>query len=326
MSLFLKAISGEKLERFPVWLMRQAGRYQPSYQKIRASRSLVEMFFNPEIIAEVTMLPVRELNVDAAILFSDILVIIRTLGLDVTFPDEGGIVCSKKIASLQDVLSLEKRDVAETLSPIFQAIQLLKPGVPLIGFAGGPFTVASYLCQTKGKEQEGARIFLHRDKNAFSLLIDLLTEQTIEYLQLQIKAGVSCVQIFDSWASSLSNEDFITYSMVPLEKIKKAIGGVPLIYFSRGSSLRSSLITVPDVISFDWLKSLSTLQKETNKIIQGNFDPALLFTSPKEIKRALKETLSYIKPEKTIINLGHGVLPGTPYDNVRAFIETIQAS
>jgi uroporphyrinogen decarboxylase len=196
----------------------------------------------------------------------------------------------------------------------------------LIGFAGGPFTVASYLCQTKGKEQEGARIFLHRDRKAFSLLIDLLTEQTIQYLQLQIKAGVSCVQIFDSWASSLSNEDFIAYSMGPLEKIKKAIGNVPLIYFSRGSALRSSLIKAPDVISFDWLKSLSTLQKETNKVIQGNFDPALLFTSPREIEKIVKETLYNINREKTIINLGHGVLPGTPYDNVKAFVQSVQSS
>ena len=326
MSLFLRAIRGERVERFPVWLMRQAGRYQPSYQKIRKSRTLLEMFLNPEVAAEVTMLPVRELGVDAAIIFSDILVVLRSLGLSVVFPEEGGPFCEKRVASLADVRALEKRDVRESLAPVFKAIGLVKPelSVPLIGFAGGPFTVASYAIEKKGGELHETRSFLHRDPLGFKELINLITDQTIEYVKFQIKAGADCIQIFDSWANVLSNDLFVSYSIEPMQKIKKAIGNVPLIYFSRGSSLRSQLINGCDVISFDWLKDLTALHKETDAVIQGNFDPALLFARVEQIEAEVEKTLLSLEPKRVVVNLGHGVLPKTPYENVRAFVDMIQ--
>ncbi len=295
--MFLEALKCKNGSRPPVWLMRQAGRYMPSYRKLREKHSLRELFFTPELAAEVTLMPIDQLGVDAAILFSDITTVALPLGFSLEF-SEGPVIQGK----------LARRGI-ETLEPIAEAIRLIKPQlkVPLIGFCGGPYTVASYI-------------------NGDPALLDPITEVTIEYIRMQEKAGVDAIQIFDSWANRLSPEEFQIYCVPYLKRIVEA-ASVPVIIFMRGASQRvEELVKLkPDAISFDWEKPMSELRKQVPMAVQGNLNPDLLYQPLPVIREKTKELLDSMKGDPGfIVNLGHGMKPDMSVDAVKCLVDTVK--
>ena len=294
--MLLDALKCKNRARPPVWLMRQAGRYLPEYRVLRKKHTLRELFFTPELAAQITLMPVDLIGVDAAILFSDITVVALPLGYSLDF-NEG-----PKIAG-----TLQRRGL-ESLEPIAETIRLIKPRlkVPLIGFCGGPYTVASYI-------------------NGDPSLLDPITDVTIDYIHMQEKAGVDAIQIFDSWADRLSANEFQQYCMPYLKRIIDATH-VPVILFMRGASQRvDELIKLkPDAISFDWAKPLSELRPKVPMAIQGNLDPDLLYQPLSIIRQKTEELLDSMKGDPGfIVNLGHGVKPDVPVEAVRCLVDVV---
>lgn len=329
-ALILQTLRCEETSRPPVWLMRQAGRYQPEYRALRSKHSLWELFHKPELAAQVTLLPVDILGVDAAILFSDILVIAEVFGLKVHFPEQGGPSIQPALCSAADVEALAAQPVEERLSYVQETIALLKPQlkVPLIGFCGGPFTVATYLI-----EKEKREAWMAHDPQSFHQLLEKISEASLAYLRLQIAAGVQVVQVFDSWASLLTPQQFAEFSLKYLHKIVEGIRatGVPLILFCRNSSLYPEELASlkPAGISFDWHQEMALLRQKVPFpiAIQGNLDPEILRGPYPLVKEATKKLLRSMKNEKGwIVNLGHGILPDTPVENVRCFVELVKES
>jgi len=323
----LKALRCENREGPPVWIMRQAGRYLPAYRTLRQRYGLNDLFHQPELAAEVTQLPLKVLNVDAAILFSDILVIAEVFGLKVHFPESGGPFIEPILKTDQDILALSAGSVSERLSYVFNTIALLKKdlSLPLLGFAGAPFTVASYLVQGDVKE------WIYRNPIGFHLLLNKLTEATIEYLRLQIKAGVQAVQIFDSWANLLSYPQFMEFSIAYLKQIVEALKSsqVPVILFCRGSSSSPQELAAltPSAISFDWQKELSVIRTQVpaSIAVQGNLDPSLLKAPMPVIEKAVEKLLLSMRGDPGfIVNLGHGILPDTPMEHVECFVNCVK--
>ncbi len=323
--LFLRALACENHEgRPPVWLMRQAGRYMPEYRKLREQYSLHKLFHTPELAAEVTLQPVNRLGVDAAILFSDILVILEMLGFTIHFPNGKSPYVEPLI---EDACHLEVRPAEEILSYVRKTIELVKPdlAVPLIGFCGGPYTVASYLL---GKEKTQEWV-LHR-KEALHELLEKITLATLDYLRMQTEAGVQVIQIFDSWAGLLPSGPFAEFSLSYLRKLVQATT-VPVILFTRGSSHYAKELAElrPAAISFDGQKEIALLRKEIpqNIAVQGNLEPEVLLGSREFVTEKTQALLASMREEPGfIVNLGHGVLPATPVENVAAFIETVKQS
>lgn len=291
----LNALKGCNKERPPIWLMRQAGRYLPEYQSLRAKHSLYDLFFSPKLAAEITKMPIERFGFDAAILFSDITVIVKALGFDLYF-DEG-----PKITGNVQVVDMQ------VLGSIFETIKLLKQDlkVPLIGFCGGPFTVASYMPE--------------------KVDLALLTEVTIEYVRQQEKAGVDVIQIFDSWADRLNDREFEEY-LPHLKKLINAIQ-VPVIFFMRNAYKRFSQLMALDIdaISFDSAMPLTQIRKQTTLTLQGNLDPEILFQPLSKIREAVEELMVSMRGDPGfIVNLGHGVKPGTPIEAVQCLVETVR--
>lgn len=294
--MLLDALKCQNRGRPPVWLMRQAGRYLPQYRKLREKHSLRDLFFTPELAAEVTLMPL-ELGMDAAILFSDITVVALALGFSLDF-SEGPVI--------QGTIG---RRTLEPLQPIIEAIHLIKPEltVPLIGFCGGPFTVASYI-------------------NGDPSLLEPLTDVTIDYLRMQEKAGVDAIQIFDSWANRLSDQEFQQFCMPYLKRLVDAVN-IPVILFMRGASQRiPELVQLnPAAISFDWAEPLSSLRKKVPMAVQGNLNPDLLYEPLPVIQQKTRELLDSMQGDPGfIVNLGHGVKPDIPVAAVRCLIETVK--
>lgn len=295
--MFLDALKCKNRARPPVWLMRQAGRYLPEYRALRKKHTLRELFFTPELAAQITLMPVDLIGVDAAILFSDITVVALPLGYSLDF-NEGPEIRG----------TLERRGL-ESLEPIAEAIRLIKPKlkVPLIGFCGGPYTVASYI-------------------NGDPSLLDPITDVTIDYIHMQEKAGVDAIQIFDSWAGQLSQDEFQQVCVPYLKRLIEATH-VPVILFMRGASQRvDELIKLkPDAISFDWAKPLSELRPKVPMAIQGNLDPDLLYQPLPIIRQKTVELLDSMKGDPGfIVNLGHGVKPDVPVEAVRCLVDTVK--
>ena len=295
--MFLEALKGENRQRPPVWLMRQAGRYMPSYQKLRAKYSLRDLFFTPELASEITLMPVEQLGVDAAILFSDITVVALPLGLSLDF-SEGPVIEGRL-----------NRCSIDCLEPISQAIKMIKPKltVPLIGFCGGPYTVSRYM------------------GNDLSLL-DSITEVTIEYIRMQEEAGVDAIQIFDSWAGELERDAFLRFSIPYLKRLIDATN-VPVIVFMRGSCRYvDELVKLsPDGISFDSDRPLIEMRKKAPMALQGNLDPDLLYEPLPMIRQKTKEHLESMQNDPGfIVNLGHGVKKDVPMDAVKCLVDTVK--
>lgn len=316
-SLLLKALRGVNLERPPIWFMRQAGRYQTSYQVLRKNHTLVEMFHEEELITRVTLLPVEELGVDAAILFSDILLPLEALGFSVTY--EGGPQVTPKHFQVESLRLPLFEELQLQFSFITHAIGYLKKTlkVPLIGFCGAPFTIASYLLEKDHHHLlKNTKRWLYQETEAFHKLLSILADLVIDYATLQIKAGVDVIQIFDSWAGVLDEEAFKQCSSFYLKKIIGAIQaqGVPVIVFCRGSCLfvEELVELAPTAISFDWHKPLEKLKNKVPSSIalQGNLDPDILKAPFPVIEAKLHRILRSMQGEsRFIMNLGHGVTP-----------------
>lgn len=335
-SRFLRACQGLPVDSTPIWLMRQAGRYMEEYRALRAQHPILEMIKTPELAAEVTMQPIRSFNLDAAIIFADILPPLQGMGLDLEFQKGEGPVIHNPIRSRADVEALTVLPPEESLWFTLEAIkrvrQELEPtGIPLIGFSGAPFTLASYAIEGGGsKSYLHAKGLMMSDAPTWHLLMEKLSEVVGHYLLAQAQAGAQALQFFDSWVGALSPADYREYilphSRHALEIAKQ--GNVPIIHFGTNTSGMLDLIQEAggDVIGIDWHIDLDTAWNalKPGTSVQGNLDPVVLFAPWPEIEKRTKEILDRVAGRPGhIFNLGHGILPGTPVDNVRRLIDFV---
>jgi uroporphyrinogen decarboxylase len=331
--LFLRACSREPVERTPVWLMRQAGRYMRQYQALRRKRTFLEMCRDPQLACEVTLTPVEVLGVDAAILFSDLLIPVQAMGLEVEFKEAVGPVIHKPVRKGAD---LERLHVAEPVAEmpfVLETIRLLRQRleVPLIGFSGAPFTVASYMIEGGGSRHYlRTKQMMYSEPALWRRLMGLISETLGKFLAAQVKAGVQALQVFDSWAGALSPEDYRRHALPYSARVIRAVRGkVPVIHFASGAAGLLELMPEAggDVIGVDWRLGLDEAWRRIgySRGIQGNLDPALLFASPRQIERTVCDILARAggRPGH-IFNLGHGVLPGTPVENVQALVAAVR--
>ena len=331
--IFLRAARGEAVERTPVWLMRQAGRILPQYREVRASvGGFKELVKNPELICEVTIQPVDELEVDAAIIFSDILVIPEAMGCDYEMIESKGPRFPETVRSNEDLKNIHIAE-ADALSYVTDAIKLTKKElngrVPLIGFAGAPWTIFAYMTEGGGsKTFSHAKRLLYQDPEFAHTFLDMITQSTIKYLKAQIEAGADLIQIFDSWAGILSPDQYSEFSVRYISQICDAIDEVPVTVFSKDASgSRYVLATLNcDVIGLDWTMDIKESREiiGSEKTLQGNLDPCVLYADKETIKRETHKMLKRFGPHRHIANLGHGVYPDTPLDGVKHFIETVK--
>lgn len=331
-TLFLDALKGQNFGRPPIWLMRQAGRYMPSYRNLRRQYSFHEMSHRPELIVQVTTMPIDQLGVDAAILFSDILLLLEAIGADLHFDEEKGPLISNTVTNTAGLHAFSLNSIPEKLNFLPGAIGALKQTlkVPLIGFAGAPFTLASYLIEGKtSRDLRKTKQWAYRDPEGFQKLIDLLTQGAIDLLTLQAHAGVDALQLFDSWAGGLSEPHFIQYCQKPLKKISDAMRALekPLLFFCRGSCGFAPLIEKTGVtgISLDWSQPICRIRKDLPGIpLQGNLDPETLYAPLPAVKSAASTLLDSMNGDPAyIFNLGHGILPDIPYEAVQHLVETV---
>lgn len=316
---FLRAAKGEKTGYVPVWYMRQAGRSQPEYRKLKEKYSLFEITHQPELCAYVTRLPVENYNVDAAILYKDIMTPLPALGIDVEIKAGAGPVIANPIRSLQDVEKLGELDPENDIPYVLETIKILTEEqltVPLIGFSGAPFTLASYMIEGgPSKNYYKTRAFMHSEPEAWNLLMDKLAETIITYVKAQVNAGAHAVQIFDSWVGALSAEDYRAFVKPVMERIFLELRSeqVPLILFGVGAGhlvLEWNDLPV-DVIGLDWRLSINEARKMgVTKAVQGNLDPALLLAPWEILEKKTKEIIDQgMARPGYIFNLGHGVFP-----------------
>jgi uroporphyrinogen decarboxylase len=330
--LLLRAANGLKTERTPVWLMRQAGRILPEYRQVRASvKDFKALVKSPELATEVTIQPVDILKVDAAIIFSDILVVPEAMGLSYEMEENKGPVFPNKITSPADLAMVHIAEAGE-LQYVLDAIALTKRAlngrVPLIGFAGAPWTIFSYMIEGRGsKTFSAAKKVLYADPAFAHKLLDMITETTIKYLQAQVKAGADLIQIFDSWAGILSPAQYKEFSLPYITRICDAITDVPKTVFAKGAFFARTLMNNLNchVVGLDWNMDVAESRAlMPNKVLQGNLDPCALYGAKQDVKRETIKMLEAFGPHKHIANLGHGLYPDTAVDNVRCFIDTIQ--
>ncbi len=333
--LILRAARGEDVERTPVWMMRQAGRILPEYRAVRSKLSgFVELVETPELAAEVTIQPVDLLGVDAAIIFSDILVIPQAMGCPYKMIEQKGPWFEKTIRSESDLKLLHIADPALDLSFVTDAIRItkkeLKNRVPLIGFAGAPWTIMAYMTEGSGSKTFSiARKMLYTEPDLARNLLRMITESTIAYLKAQLEAGADMLQIFDSWAGILSPALYEEFSLPYIKQICESIDEVPVTVFAKGAFFaRESLAKLPcRPIGLDWNMDIEESRRliGNEKTLQGNLDPCLLYADHDTIRSATEEMLKAFGPNKHIANLGHGVYPDTNPDSVRVFIETVKS-
>jgi uroporphyrinogen decarboxylase len=331
---FLAACRREPTPYTPVWLMRQAGRYMEEYRKLRTQYGFLELCKRPELAAEITVAPVERLGVDAAILFSDILLLLEPMGVGLEYTKDNGPLIRNEVRSRTHVEQLLEFDPEEALSFVFEAVRkscaALNGKVPLIGFAGAPFTLASYLIEGGGSRNYlKTKKVMYSDPGAWRALMARLSTVIARYLNLQIAAGVEAVQLFDSWAGCLSPADY-ERSVLPYTRatITELTPGIPVIHFSTGTGgfLKSVRAAGGDIIGVDWRLHLDEAWEWLGHdvAIQGNLDPAALLASPREIRRRVEEILSRAGSRPGhIFNLGHGVLPETPVENVIAMVQAV---
>src|SRR6478736_569034 len=313
--LLLRTLRGEKTERVPVWMMRQAGRYLPEYMVLREKYGFFERCQTPELACEITIQPVDIIGVDAAILFSDILVVPQAMGLEVELVESKGPILPEPIRTLSDFDRIRVPDVNETLQYVFDAIELTKKElngrVPLIGFAGAPWTILCYMVQGKGsKTFDEAKAFCYTQPELAHKLLQMITDTTIAYLKGQVAAGADTIQIFDSWGGLLSPGDFETISLQYIRQIVAAIKEeVPTIIFAKGAwhSLQNMAATGAQGLGIDWCISPQMARQfaGNNIVLQGNFDPAKLLSPIPVIEKEVKEMLQAFGPGRHVANLGH---------------------
>ncbi len=330
-TLFLDAIHCKNISRPPVWIMRQAGRHLASYRALRKRYSFLEMCHEPDLITEVTLLPITAYGMDAAILFSDILVIPEAMGLGLRFEENIGPLFEHPINSVADIEALPEPNTAK-LHYVAKGINQLKKQltIPLIGFAGAPFTVASYMIEGKSsRDLKKTKQWMLKDPASFHLLLKKIANWTTAYLHMQIDAGVDAIQIFDSWANALSYDAFGEFSLSYLQNLIAHLK-TPSILFCRGSSVFAPQLAEisPNCIGLDWNCHLPSLRKKIAPSIalQGNFDPDLLYAPLPHIEKTVKKTLAEMAGEPGyIVNLGHGIAPDVTEDAVRTFVDCVKS-
>jgi uroporphyrinogen decarboxylase len=332
--LFLKALRGEPTTRIPVWMMRQAGRYLPEYLRLREKYSFFERVQTPELAAEITIQPVDIIGVDAAILFSDILVVPQAMGLEVQLIESRGPFLPAPVRGWGDLSRISVPEVKESLAYVFDAIRLTKQGldnrVPLIGFAGAPWTILCYMVQGSGsKTFDEAKAFCYTQPELAHRLLQMITDTTISYLKEQVRAGVDALQIFDSWGGLLSKGDFENLSLGYLRQLVDSLkNACPVILFAKGAwhSLESMAATGAHGLGIDWCIEPAIARKLAgDKItLQGNFDPAKLLSPIPVIEKEVREMLLGFGRRRYIANLGHGILPNVPVAHAKAFVDAVK--
>jgi uroporphyrinogen decarboxylase len=332
--LLLRALRKETVERPPVWMMRQAGRYLPDYLKLKAKYDFFTRVQTPELACAITLQPIEQVGVDAAIIFSDILVIPQAMGLEVLMEEGKGPSLPKVIETQKDIDALITDGAEDSLRYVYDALSLTKRElngrVPLIGFAGAPWTILCYMVEGKGsKTWEKAKQFAYTQPLLAHQLLQKITQITISYLKLQARAGADTVQVFDSWAGSLSPADFKIFAQPYLLQIADALKDeVPVILFPKGSwyALKELSESSAAGIGIDWCIAPEFARQLTNNkiVLQGNFDPAKLLAPIPEIKKAVKEMIDAFGVQNYIANLGHGITPNIPVDHARAFVDAVK--
>jgi uroporphyrinogen decarboxylase len=333
--LYLKAHRGEEIDRYPVWLMRQAGRILPEYRAVRSKLSgFKELVETPSLAAEVTIQPVDLLGVDAAILFSDILVVPDAMGLTYEMLEQRGPFFPRTIRSREGLQLLDVNpDVAERLAYVFEAIKITKnelnDRVPLIGFAGAPWTIFCYMVEGKGsKTFSESRKLLYTDPTLAHELLSRITDFTIEYMKLQKDSGVDALQLFDSWAGILGREQYEEFGLKYIHRIANAFQGFPFTVFSKGA-----VASLPDIIKLpctaiglDWNMDIHLTREMVGntKTLQGNLDPCLLYANTNSIQLAVNKLLDSFESPRHIVNLGHGVYPDIDPEKVKVLINTVK--
>ncbi len=332
---FLKACRGEQTEYTPVWFMRQAGRYLPEYQKVRGKVSFLELCKTPELCTEVTLQPIDIFGFDAAILFSDILIPMEAMNLRLEFHEGAGPVFPDPIVNQDDVDNLQVPDPEESMPFVMETIRLLRRElkVPLIGFSGAPFTLATYLI-----EGGSSKVFLKTKRMMFehpdlyTSLLDKITDCTSNYLQAQAKAGAQALQIFDSWAGVLAPSDYARFALPYVQRIitdLREVTDIPLIYFANNGAtlLPHSTTAGADVLGLDWRINIKdAVARVGNHAVQGNLDPMALFLPKQELEKRIAVLLEDAKgAQGHIFNLGHGIQPQTPPDQAKIAVDAVHS-
>ena len=331
--LFLRACRGETLPRVPVWMMRQAGRYLPEYREIRAKHAFLEVCKTPQLAVEVSIQPFRRLGVDAIIVFSDILIPAEAMGMDLELGDSGPNL-PNPIRSKIDVDRLKifdpEKETAFLPEAIRRIVKSVGRDVPVLGFAGAPWTLATYMVEGKAKEGFATvKSFLYREPKIFRALLHRIAQATIPYLQAQIAAGALAVQLFDTWCGELNLHDYEEFALPAVQEIISGIGGAaPVIYYTKASQhlLPAVARSGANVLSVDWRLDLGEVRRIVGPRIalQGNVDPAVLFAPAEKIRDVTLATINSLAGQGHILNLGHGILQNTPVENAQLFIETAQ--
>jgi uroporphyrinogen decarboxylase len=333
--LLLKALKGESVTRPPVWMMRQAGRYLPEYMKLRDKYTFFERVETPELACEITLQPIRRFEPDAAIIFSDILVVLQALGLEVTLNPGEGPRLPNPIQTPEDAFKLSVPDVEDRLHYVMEALTLtrkeLNGNATLIGFAGAPWTLFCYMIEGRGsKDFAKAKAFYWQHPKAAQHALQVISDTTIQYLRAQVKAGAQVVQVFDSWSGLLSSEDFNKIAFPYLKQISASITDVPVILFAKGSWYALEGLayrTNASALGVDWCVTPEYARQAVgeNVTLQGNFDPARLLSHPDEITKLVHRMIDRFGAQRYIANLGHGILPYVPVENAKAFFDAVKS-
>lgn len=332
--LFLRALKGETVERPPVWMMRQAGRYLPDFMKLKEKYDFFTRCRTPELATEITVMPIHQVGTDAAILFSDILVVPQAMNIEVEMKPGVGPWLPNPVRTMEDVHKVTVPDIEETLGYVLEAVKMTKKElndeVPLIGFAGSPWTILCYAVQGQGsKNFDVAKKFCFTNPQAAHLLLQKITDTTICYLKAKVEAGVDAVQIFDSWGGMLSPRDYEEFSWKYIQQIIDALkGDIPVIAFGKGCwfALDKMAVSGASALGVDWTCSPEMARKFTGGQItlQGNFDPSRLYSPPSEIKDMVHAMINEFGKDRYIVNLGHGILPDIPVENAIAFVQAVK--
>lgn len=333
-SRFMRAARGEQVDTTPIWIMRQAGRYLPEYMAVRSKVTFIELCKRPELAAEVTLTARNRLNVDAAILFADLLPMLEPMGIDLEYAKGEGPVIHNPLHEPAEVERIRPLESMELLDFVLQAVQLIRKDlpkdIPLLGFAGAPFTLASYMIEGGGSRNYlRTKQWMYKDPGAWRTLMDMLVDSLILYVNSQVEAGCQAIQIFDSWAGCLSPHDYREYVLPHTSRLIAGINvGTPVINFLTGNPALLPLVAQGggNVIGLDWRVDLMEGWKTVgfDRAVQGNLDPVLLFADQKTLLREALRLLEQVnKRPGHIFNLGHGVLPDTPVENVLALIDFV---
>ena len=332
--LFLKALKGETVERPPVWMMRQAGRYLPDFMKLKAKYDFFTRCRTPELATEITVMPIHQIGTDAAILFSDILVVPQAMNVEVQMKDGVGPWLPNPIRNMKDVEQVIVPNVHEELGYVLDAVKMTKESlnneVPLIGFAGSPWTILCYMVQGQGsKNFDKAKAFCFQEPMAAHLLLQKITDTTIAYLKAKVEAGVNAVQVFDSWGGMLSPVDYQEFSWKYIQQIIDALKDeIPVIAFGKGCwfALKEMSESGASALGVDWTCSARNARYLSggNITLQGNFDPSRLLSPPAEIKKMVTQMINEFGKDRYIANLGHGILPNIPVANAQAFVDAVK--